>query len=257
MSEYSNVMLVGSNGETFDSNNVSFCVLPHPRYGPITFLKSKGKIYEIQKVQPRKFGSWFINQRVLSDCSYLMVSKFDIRFLILPFFENFGDKYRPLDQIIASVEGCDRIGLENCDDWNLSEICDINDKLGEDMILYRINMEKVLEWLRSKVTSAIEVISSQRRRKAADSLLAQTFNSSAQSNTTASSPSQIDEGCVINFLFALHTDLSSDRWKQRRHKNCTCYLSRLSHRIDVCKTSGDLWNDYRCRFVGKRGLLVG
>eukprot|EP00624_Nannochloropsis_granulata_P004382 evm.model.NODE_31844_length_35418_cov_26.680502.11 len=30
-------------------------------------------------------------------------------------------------------------------------MCDVNDQLGDDMILYRLNPEKVLTWLASKV----------------------------------------------------------------------------------------------------------
>jgi hypothetical protein len=203
MSGRSNVMLVGSGGETFDPNNISFSVLPHPRYGPVTFLKSAGHLYELQKAQPRKFGSWFINQRVLSDGSYLMASQFDRRFLILPFFEKDGSKYRPLDQIITAVEGCDRISLENCANWNLSEICDINDKLGDDMILYRINMEKVLAWLRNKVTRTVEVLYKQRKQKVAESLQVQTFNSSAQSTSSSSSSNRSDGGIILITMFHL------------------------------------------------------
>ena len=39
----------------------------------------------------------------------------------------------------------------NVSKWNMQDICDINDKLGDDMILYRLNRDKTLSWLKEKI----------------------------------------------------------------------------------------------------------
>ena len=200
MSANSSVLLFGASKDQFDGNNITFVTLPHPRYGPTPFAMSSGSYFELQKAQPRKFGSWFVNQRVLSNSSYMIASKFDIRYVLLPFFEKSGERYSPLDQIVSHMEGCDRINVAACDKWGLDAICDINDKFGDDMILYRMNPEKVLAWLRQRVSSASEVVRRHRLQSAADSLKVSSFNSAAQSGNNVATTDQIIGGVLV-FVF--------------------------------------------------------
>lgn len=162
------------------SDGLALVTLPHPKHMDegVLFCQAGRNIYELQSVQPRKYGAWFIDQRVSSKSSFLMASKFDPKFLLLPFLEK-ATRYSPLDQIITFVEGCDRIPLQHCADWNLGDICDVNDQLGDDMILYRLNMDKTLAWLRAKVDkTAAYMHKKQLKRK---TMQVSTFNSGAQS----------------------------------------------------------------------------
>lgn len=127
--------------------------LPHPKGIPVVYIQIDGEILELQSVQPRSNGSWFINQNVSSSGSFYMASKLDPRFLCLPFLERAAAKYSPLDQIITTsdVQGCGRLPLSNSSRWRIDEIADVKD-LGDDLILFRYNEVKTLKWLRGKVT---------------------------------------------------------------------------------------------------------
>jgi hypothetical protein len=168
-----------------DDQSITFVVLPHPKYGPIEFVRCGIDLYELQTVQPRKFGSWFIDQRVSSDPSLFLATKYDQKFIILPFLEKHGQKFSPLDQIVVMVDGCDCLPLNQVSMWHLDDICDVNDKFGDDMILYRLNQDKTLDWLRKKVQGIAEYIGQQRRLKSSHDQVATTFDSSIQSGRGA------------------------------------------------------------------------
>jgi hypothetical protein len=186
-------LLLQSASSAHSSNsspNLSFVTLPHPRYGHnIEFIQvDSHHLYEFQIIQSRKFGSWFIDQRVCSNSSFYLLSKYDIRFLFLPFFISTSTKYSPLSQILYSNPTTDehqvnemrKIQLKYQNEWKLDEICDVNDKLGEDMILYRLNSEKLLSWLREKVTRMTQVIYQKRKHREASESRS-LFDSSFQS----------------------------------------------------------------------------
>lgn len=169
------------NEKEISSHGLTLLTLPHPKEneGGILFCQSGANIYELQRVQPRKYGTWFIDQRIASESSYLMASKFDCKFLLLPFLQK-NTRYSPLDQIVTYTEGCDRLPLEHSAQWNLGDICDINDQLGDDLILYRLNIEKTLVWLQAKVDKTALYICNKRIKTLATQV--STFNSGAQSS---------------------------------------------------------------------------
>lgn len=204
--------------------NYLLITLPHPKYGPIHFIKSINNtttttnitqnetlnsltstssslpspntpnttpttisnpshtLYELQSIKIRKYGSWFIDQRIFSSSEYYILSKFDYKYLLLPYFEKNSANYSPLDQIVVyeTDNGCDRIELDNYKHWNLNEICDINNKLGENRLLYRLNLEKVISWLRDKVTR-LSILLYQQRMKLQSEESKSIFDSSFQS----------------------------------------------------------------------------
>ncbi len=170
-------------------NNVSkILTLPHPKCNyPILFLfdDQLGHLYELQKVNFRKFNSWFIDQNVSSDSFLYTATKYDPRFILLPFFEKFGQKFSPLEQIIdtSNIKDCSRLDLSYKNAWKIDEICDINDKFGDDMILYRLNQEKSLNWLKNKVINTSKILAKQRIEKLENSnkCFVDTFNVSFQS----------------------------------------------------------------------------
>lgn len=50
----------------------------------------------------------------------------------------------------------------------MSEVCDVNDKLGDDMILYKYNETKALEWLRLKVQKVATTVAKKRKIRLAN-----------------------------------------------------------------------------------------
>jgi len=198
------VLFLGKKGEDVGTEGVrrsalqqqsdlQLVKLPHPKGSvPVMFLRgSDDTVYELQNAAPRKHASWFINQRVCSDPSFYMASRIDPRFLILPDLEKAGARFSPLDQIVSVAEGCARINLEKASSWGLHELCDINDKFGDDMILYRHNEAKMLDWLRAKVSRTARVFAKQSRRSesASNTLFVSSFNVAAQSAQSAAAAS--------------------------------------------------------------------
>jgi hypothetical protein len=118
-------------------------------------------ILELQTVQPRRHGAWFLDNRVSGDSFCYLATKVDPRFLLLPFLE-VKEKYMPMDQIVPFVEGCTKLPLEWIGDWNMASICDVNDSFGDDMLLFRLNHTKTLDWLAAKVGAAATVLAKKR-----------------------------------------------------------------------------------------------
>jgi hypothetical protein len=168
-------------------NQIQILTLPHPRHGPISYIECQNIIYEIQSFTPNRHRSWFINQRVSSDPGFLLATKIDPRFLILPCLEMYGQKYSPLDQIVTVQNGCNRIPLNNMLLWKMEEICDINDKLGDDMILFRYNESKVLQLLRTKVIRLAKHLYIRQKVVQSQNMYASNFNPNSQMSIVSSS----------------------------------------------------------------------
>lgn len=166
----SDVILLMQGGSKVDvcemtTVDLELKLFPHPKgCGMLTIVLENG-FYELQSIQPSRFGSWFINQRVSSNKTMYMASRLDPRFLCLPYFEKSAGKFSPLDQIIFVGDKFARFPFNLAHTWKLYEICDVNDKLGDDMILYRYNEDKVIEWLKQKVQRTSEVLLKQRDLK--------------------------------------------------------------------------------------------
>ena len=183
-----------AKGALLQQSGLRLIKLPHPKGGiPVMFLQGgDAEIYELQNAAPRKHASWFINQRVSSDPSFYMASRVDPRFLVLPYLEKAGSKFSPLDQIVTVADSCARISLDKASTWGLDGLCDIKD-LG-DMILYRHNEAKTLEWLGAKVRKTARLLTTQRikKDKASNGLFVGAFNVSAQSAQSAASAAAAD-----------------------------------------------------------------
>lgn len=139
--------------------------LPHPKGGvPVMFLHFEGDFYDIQSAEPSKYGSWFVDQRVSSDNKIYLASKFDARFLVLPYLELTAaqPKFSPLDQVVTASGNCHRIPLTKLCSWGMGDMCDVKD-LGDDMVFFRYNEQKMLQWLQSKVAKTALVLAAQRR----------------------------------------------------------------------------------------------
>ena len=166
------------------SSSLEFVKFLHPRTNQLVYYaickeKDNENIFELQSSISRKHGSWFINQQIIGNSKIVCLSIIDPKFLLLPYLLT-SEKYCPIDQLISATykEGCDRLPIEWINKWNMIDICDINDKLGDDMILYRLNKEKLEKFLRKKVYQLAYCIS--KRRTGSDLPLPST--SSANSN---------------------------------------------------------------------------
>jgi Ydr279p protein family (RNase H2 complex component) wHTH domain len=146
------VQKAGGETDLLRETSLDLITLPHPKGIPVVYIQIGGEILELQSVQPKKHGSWFINQVVSSSSNFYTASKLDPRFLCLPFLEKAGTRFCPLDQIITTsdIAGCSRMPLSNWNKWNLHEVADVKD-LGDDLILFRFNESKTMDWLSGKV----------------------------------------------------------------------------------------------------------
>jgi len=188
------VLLIQKAGGSCSIHEISAIELvlksfPHPRGYGMMVIDLEDKMYELQVTQPRKYSSWFINQRVSSGQDIYMANVFDPRFLCLPFLEKSAGKYSPLDQIVFMDAKYARFPFSRASSWKMGEMCDVNDKLGDDMILYRYNEVKMLEWLGRKVENTAKALMKQRLARASsqNTTFASGFNISKQSTAVATS----------------------------------------------------------------------
>lgn len=183
MSIVSSILLLQNDIDITIPTELDIITLMHPKGIPVMFMKQGKELLELQVCEPRKYGSWFINQRISSNGSYTLATKIDPRFLCLPHLEK-TDKFSPLDQIIINHEGCDRLPLTDSKEWGLDAICDINSAFGEHMILYRFNETKTIEWLKEKTNKISMTIAKQRHIREAKGNInfVSSFNSGAKVN---------------------------------------------------------------------------
>lgn len=195
---------------------LTLITLMHPKRVPVLFVTIDNSLHELQEVNSRKFGSWFIDQRIASPGSYYMVNRIDPRYLCLPYLEKNGGNYSPLEQIIQNEDGCDRMPLNNHLDWKLGDMCDETDRLG-DLLLYRFNKVKAMEWLKAKVQRTASVVAEQRQRnRRTSAMYSSNFNFSGQSTVTAQSSvseANVERVDIVDSLQII-CEYLSDAWVQ-------------------------------------------
>lgn len=177
------VLLIQGQLQEFNARELCLKSYPHPKGYPMLVIDLNNKLYELQCTQPRKYSSWFINQRVSSGQNIYMASILDPRFICLPFLEKTAGRFSPLDQIVTMDEKYSRFPVSRAGAWKMDEVCDVNDKLGDDMLLYRYNETKLVAWLKSRVEAVAGVVKAQREAKASaqNTTFASGFNVSRQS----------------------------------------------------------------------------
>lgn len=184
-------------------NELTMLQVYHPRQDSTLVFMQEGKFFEIQKAQIAKYSSWFIGQRVLPNKDILMSTPYDPRFILLPYFETAGSRFSPLDQIVHTSTIPTPVNikippLHHWRNWNMDEVFDVNDQLGEDMIVFRFNKEKTISWLRNKVEKVARVLALQRKRaqQHAQPSFAASFRSG---NAVAKKPPiEVENEAVVN-----------------------------------------------------------
>ena len=193
------VLVQSQSGIYCIPTRIQFISIPHPKSGlEVSYGIVDDRILELQSVIMKRHSSWFFDQRVSSNSALYLGSNLDPRFLIIPFLEKSKSRFCLLDQIIPS-----KIPTTNILSWKLDEVCDINDKYGDDMIVYRYNEEKVLLWLKSKVERTASKLFNQKLRDNAknnNNCFANNFSVSAQSKISSNLNSKIDDNSstIIN-----------------------------------------------------------
>ncbi len=172
-----------ASGENL-SHELTMIQVYHPRQDSTILFMNGSKFFEVQKTQVAKYASWFVGQRVIPNKDVMMAAPFDPRFILLPYFEKAGSRYSPIDQIVHSSTlntpaNVKIPPLEHWKQWRLEEVFDVNDKLGDDMIVFRFNKDKTMAWLQNKVEKVAKVLAIQRKRaqQQAQPLFAASFRS--------------------------------------------------------------------------------
>ncbi|KIL65967.1 hypothetical protein M378DRAFT_161613 [Amanita muscaria Koide BX008] len=161
----------------------NFLRLPHPRTGIASlFLPISGHnevsndvlhMLEVQAVTPVEARSWFLKGEIISDGKLLVMTPIDLVFLLLPIlqavysyedeYENhfrqmddiFEDAARKIENSVSNDQVSSRDILQfasfQCTKDALQRICDVKE-VTPDIIVYRYNPNKVVEYLKKKVT---------------------------------------------------------------------------------------------------------
>ncbi|CAN0222533.1 unnamed protein product, partial [Hapterophycus canaliculatus] len=131
--------------------------IPYPQHdtGEATkFMMIGDNLLELQVARPREpheLASFFVDQAVQQEGAVYTASRIDPLFLLLPILAKHATRWCPLDQALAEG-GCGSLrGLRHLD---AKKLCDVNDRMGPDDLLIRINEEMVLSWLSAKVERA-------------------------------------------------------------------------------------------------------
>ena len=169
MASSKDFVLLFPAGESIDQHRLHLLRLLHPHGESMLYAVYEDHLYELQKASPRRYASWFIDQNVVSDGSIYIANQVDPRFLILPYLQD-TPKFSPISQLIYDhrSEDADLFPVNILKPWNLEEICDMNDKFGNDMILYRLNEDKCMNWLESKVERCAAKLRDIRLRRQGD-----------------------------------------------------------------------------------------
>lgn len=216
-------------------------------------LISSGQYYEVQSCTIARHASYFFHNRVSSADNVLMATKFDARFSLLGYFEKAKDKYSPLNQILypllhnsketGSADLYQKV-TTNPMTFKLGDICDVNDKLGDDMILYRYNEQKTMDWLKQKVHKVALVMKKIRERKLENTqqTFASSFHLPGVNTVTSSSAVNTSTGMCLMYIpaiFTLHltilhfrtpfiTEPSAEDTKLATEIVCDCLSDSLS-----------------------------
>ncbi|RHZ75290.1 hypothetical protein Glove_216g70 [Diversispora epigaea] len=138
--------------------------LPHPRTGlPARYIIQDGDLFEAQRVDCSSQNSWFIKDIIQKDGSMILFTRIDPLFLMIPFLENSRRKNLESQGFFLTLEDI----LDNIDYPSTTRLLTINNMLtymewicdGKDINLdskvYRLNDDKMMKWLKGKVTNLL------------------------------------------------------------------------------------------------------
>ena len=139
-------------------------------------------IYEVQSLET-KYGSYFLGSHVVSDGNMYIATRVDPLFFVLYYLtspssssSSSSNKWQPLDQL--EIPEIIRTVISN--DKQYHHLCQVNNQLGDDMLLYKLSHDNVLKWLTRKQEKAYHVLHDQAilaRRKAEEEAVNGSSNS--------------------------------------------------------------------------------
>ena len=146
--------------------------LPHPRgVDKVLFAASGRRLLELQR-RTADYGSWFVDDGVLSETGVVLATPYDARFSVLALLTEAAEtrtKFAPLDQVVAdgaARHDCrDLLRLLDLDLGDLGAFCEKNDKHGDDLRLVRLDDAKCLAWLEAKADRVAHTLHAQTRRR--------------------------------------------------------------------------------------------
>eukprot|EP01031_Cornospumella_fuschlensis_P037390 gene37390-45403_t len=215
---------------------LKFLTLPHPSNQSVICTVLNNELFELNQANLYRNSCLMIDQRLSSSKSLYFLSKLDVRFLVVPFLEKAAGKFSPLDQIIFPIKDYSAFPMELFSKEHMSAMCDINDKYDE--VYYRYNEEKLLAWLKDKVTRATAAICAQRRKvfERGQLTYSSSFNVVSKSSENTDNPADgtstvEDERAALELvsdylstslsekLFALFNAQTTDVWKKPASSN--------------------------------------
>mmetsp|Transcript_27356 Transcript_27356/g.69005 ORF Transcript_27356/g.69005 Transcript_27356/m.69005 type:complete len:328 (+) Transcript_27356:50-1033(+) len=159
------MMVIQDGGEAVAVEGKGHAIIHAPHAGGeglATYIVANDSILEVRAaVQADKYACWFVGDYVQKNGSLILATPIDSLFLALPALEAARNKtaehagrFVPKEQIFVTDEGDEGLNaaLNRCG-MDLSIVCDKQD-VGSDSY-FRLNDDKVLEWLRAKVNAVI------------------------------------------------------------------------------------------------------
>jgi len=164
----------------FDSEDVHFknrrdwrvVELPHPstgdmmNFGVVTTTTQEQHIYEIQSIST-KYGSYFIGSLVLKNGDLHVATRVDPLWFVLESLSSSSSssdrsrkQWQPYDQLNMKEKLQSILSSSKSSRSQLENLCRVNTQLGteEDMLLYRLDEERVLQWLTHKQKRSHKVV---------------------------------------------------------------------------------------------------
>ncbi|CAG8648079.1 3814_t:CDS:2, partial [Acaulospora morrowiae] len=147
-----------------NTENIVSIRLPHPRTGlPARYIIQEGELLEVQRVDCGSRKSWFIEDTVHKDGSFLFFTRIDPLFLMLPILDVCRRKnsesqgfFHTLEDMLFNQDfpSMTRLSSVNNISTYLEWICDSQD-LNQENKVYRLNDDKLMNWLKTKVTNIL------------------------------------------------------------------------------------------------------
>ncbi|EDO46023.1 predicted protein [Nematostella vectensis] len=178
-----------------------FAKIPHPRTGKgvqLLFSSDEKSVCEVAKFkdEPR---SWFIDDTVHEDGSMVIATPIDSVFLCLPYLEKCSSQFRTLDQILIDSKFPSVGKLTNCiTHESLTSVCDC--KGDDDLHVYRINEDKTMAWLKTKVECVADYLATSDINVSKGSQSATFVRSRKHSDVTREDHLRYSSGMICDYL---------------------------------------------------------
>jgi hypothetical protein len=118
-------------------------------------------LYELNALQSSKYSSFICNNSAISDGLLYISTPIDPLFLALSHIRSSASRYAPLDQVLEGLP----VYLKEAVRASVSKVTEVSDRLGEDMLVYKYDEDKVLAWLEKKHARVNAVLATQKKEE--------------------------------------------------------------------------------------------